>query len=100
MQKIIANPNTSNIPGMFLNILSQAVIPKIVNKAIDALDNRSMQTELPTSQSATTVSQPNMVINKSEQSKQPRVTVNVNFFINDPEHKIDPSTYVPIRFIE
>lgn len=100
MQKVIGNTNPSNIPGMFLNILSQTVLPKIVNKAIDALDNKSLQTELPTSHNTTTVPQPNMIINKADQNKQPRITVNVNFFINDPEHKIDPSTYVPIRFIE
>lgn len=100
MQKVINTPNQNNIPGMFLNVLSQVVLPKLVNKAIDALDNKSNQTELSTSQTAATVSQPQTVITKSEQNKQPRVTVNVNFFINDPEHKIDPSTYVPIRFIE
>ena len=94
----VINPNSNNVPGVFFNILTQLVVPKLVNKALDALDNKPNQTELSNIQ--TTVTQPQTVITKSEQNRQPKVTVNVNFFINDPEHKIDPSTYVPIRFVE
>lgn len=92
----VINPNNNNVPGVFLNILSQLVVPKLVNKALDALDNKPVQTEL----SKPTVTENQTVIARSENNKQPKVTVNVNFFINDPEHKIDPSTYVPIRFVE
>lgn len=91
MYNKILNPQ-SNTTKVFLDVLSQIVVPKLVNKALDALDNKPIQTELPSSQTS--------VVNNVTDKKDPRITVNVNFFINDPEHKIDPSTYVPIRFIE
>lgn len=92
MQKNIINPQELINSKAILNVLSQAVLPKLVNKALDALGTKPVRTELPDPQSP--------VVNTVIDKKDPKITVNVNFFINDPEHKIDPSTYVPIKFIE
>lgn len=90
MQEIIqGTPN--KLPNMIMNVLSQVILPKVVDKAIDTMNKTA--NELPNKSSIQNV-QPDQV-----SKVEPKITVNLNFFINDPEHKIDPSTYVPIKFI-
>lgn len=88
---IISTPQ----PGLLSNIVTQIVIPKLVNKAIEALDNNTRELSNRPIQPVQQVV--NDVIPKSPTTS--KVRVEVNFYINDTGHEIPKDAYVPIRFI-
>ena len=82
-------------PGLFSNIITQIVLPKIVSKAIDIINTNTKELSniprQPERQVTTQIVQ--------EPKPESKVRVEVNFYINDTGHEIPKESYIPIKFL-